>query len=241
MSGTEGQVAIETKTVNIFATLGHILSGTTSFIIGKGLALVPFQNYKTHLQLEEKGPFKNPLSGSLIEIPLHFVSLFARITTNTLTNKLIGCTFPSFSSLIASACSWPFARQRVLQRVGKKEDDLLKGLIPYLAFGVTQDLLWSYLNPICLQIPYQEVVDQVFLERAAQSALLAGIIIVLTPLEMLYKGQLVSKDEKVEKMDWKQKIKYYFRGWWLAIPEAFSTIFLKYLVYRIANCVFDPQ
>ncbi|KAL9642011.1 hypothetical protein ABK040_004065 [Willaertia magna] len=245
-SGHESNVVINDVKQSKAYIGGHSFAGITSFILTKGVLLVPIQNLKTKQQILGKDLLlnKNQLFNGLnLELIIQFLNFGTRVLTNSLCSKYLNIVSPTLSSVVGNVIVLPLVRKRLLNICELSDTNnnhfynwkqIIYKSLPYLLYGILEDGISTIL--------YQQFSENDFLnnlfnlstniynERLVQSFILGCVKALLCPLEVLYKKSLIGYDSKKgkEKRDM-------YRGIGYGFIEAFCLIYLKYSVYKLTS------
>ncbi|KAG2373336.1 hypothetical protein C9374_012202 [Naegleria lovaniensis] len=252
--GQESSVIIESASQSKAYIGVHAASGILSFLVAKGILLVPMQNMKTREQFSAQLISDRHIAlpppwflGLGEELCIQFSGFFLRVGLNSLSAKW-NLQIPSVAtSMLSDVITYPLVAKRVRSVVngyggcigvqsacpgGDTWANWLISVGTFVLYGVVEESLSSVIfdNLLSKYLPF-DTASSLYAERLAQSLSLGLAKLVLTPLEALYKHQMYFGSGHVPHTK-RENLRSLYKGALLGFGESLSLIYFKYAVYK---------
>ena len=223
---------------------GHTTAGIASYVVSKGLLLVPVQNIKTRMQFGIPSYMvdsKYWWTGLGTELGLQFLGFGVKVGLNSLLNKADIHSAPSaLLDAVSNVVVFPLAKQRVTQVFEESHvhttpdnswSNWLASVGGYVLHGLLEDYLQSviYDKLVGSNLLPIDVDSSVHSERLVQGISLGCAKVILSPLELIYKNQMVYGGRPKVSVN---NVQALYRGAQFGMLEGISLIYIKYTVFK---------
>lgn len=178
----------------------HAASGIISFLVARGILLVPIQNEKTRRQFNTPNISSEPLTFGLgQEVLIQFSNFFLRVGINSALKAMKLDLPPIVPSVLSDIAVYPLVAKRVraiiagsglITQVEKPSwTKWLTSVATYVLYGIVEEALY---NVIFEKVSDSDLLpidttSSVYNERLVQGLCLGLSKVALSPLEIIYK------------------------------------------------------